>query len=148
MRQVIEQTWGWDEAWQRADFAKRFADCLVSIIEVEGRAAGAVWLDPGPDSIHITELQVAPELQGNGIGTATIRNVIEQAASRGLPVTLSVVPANPRARRLYERLGFRTTDVEAPFVHMRHDPRADSSRDSRPGSDAMVRLKPDATDGC
>ena len=29
MRGVIERTWGWDEAWQRADFTKRFAECLV-----------------------------------------------------------------------------------------------------------------------
>jgi ribosomal protein S18 acetylase RimI-like enzyme len=147
MRGVIEQTWGWDEAWQQADFAERFAACTVSIIEVKGRAAGAVWLEPGPGSIHITELQVTPELQGNGIGTATIRNVIEEAAGRGLPVTLSVVPVNLRARRLYERLGFRVTAVEAPFIHMRRDPQTDSTRDSRPDSHAIVRLKPDATDG-
>lgn len=31
------------------------------------------------------------------------------------------IPANPRAKRLYERLGFEVTAVEDPFIHMRRD---------------------------
>lgn len=122
MREVIEETWGWDEVWQRADFDKRFAECIVSIIEANGRAAGALWLQSTPDSLHIAELQVLPGLQGQGIGAATVRKVIEQAVTSGLPVTLLVVPANPRAKRLYERLGFEVIDIGNPFIHMRHNP--------------------------
>jgi ribosomal protein S18 acetylase RimI-like enzyme len=120
MRDVIEQTWGWDDAWQRADFEKRFAAYTVSIIEAGSRSVGSLWLEQRPDSLYIHELQVAPPHQGRGIGTAVIEMVIEQGASRGLPITLSVVPANPRARDLYERLGFRVTCVEPPFIRMRH----------------------------
>ena len=29
MREVAEKTWGWDEAWQRADFDRRFAEYVV-----------------------------------------------------------------------------------------------------------------------
>ena len=119
MHEVIGQTWGWDEAWQQADFDRRFAEYMVSIIEAEGRPAGGLWLESKPDSLYIVELQVLPELQGRGIGTAVVRKVIEQGANRGVPVTLSVVPANPRAKRLYERLGFEATDVENPFIRMR-----------------------------
>ena len=123
MRDVIEQTWGWDEAWQRADFEKRFEVCAVSIIEAGARSVGSLWLEQRPDSLYIHELQVTPPQQGRGIGTAVIEMVIEQGASRGLPIVLSVVPANPRARDLYERLGFRVTCVEPPFIRMRHDAR-------------------------
>ena len=49
--------------------------------------------------------------------------VIEQGARRALPIVLSVLSANPRARDLYERLGFRVTGVEPPFIRMRHDTR-------------------------
>jgi len=59
-----------------------------------------------------------PELQSRGLGTALMRDVIERAGGRGLPVRLSVVPANARAQRLYERLGFVVTAIEEPFVHM------------------------------
>ncbi len=136
MREVIEQTWGWDEAWQRADFDRRFAEYTVSIIEAGGRTAGGLLLEWTPDSLYI-ELQVLPELQGRGIGTAVVQNVIEQGASRGVPVMLSVVPASPRAKRLYERLGFEVAEVGTPFILMQHNPRLPccGSLDRRRGSD-------------
>src|SRR5687768_3874951 len=106
MREVIEKTWGWDDTWQRRDFDRRFREYVTSIIEFDGNAAGGLLLEWKPDSLYIHELQLLPEYQGQGIGTTVIGKVIEQAAARRLPVTLSVVPANPRAKRLYERLGF------------------------------------------
>lgn len=123
MRAVIEETWGWNDEWQQADFSKRLSECVVSIIEVAGQPAGCLWLDSNPESLHIVELQIVPELQGRGLGTATVKTVIEDGAKRDVPVTLSVVPANPRAKRLYERLGFEVTAVEDPFIHMRHSTR-------------------------
>src|SRR5688500_960155 len=100
MRAVIEKTWGWNDEWQQADFSRKLSVCDVSIIEVDGHPAGCLWLDPKPASLHIVELQIVPELQGKGLGTATVMTVIEEGASRGVPVTLSVVPANPGAKRL------------------------------------------------
>ncbi len=123
MREVIEKTWGWDDAWQRRDFDRRFDECNVSLIEFKGRPAGGLLLEWKPDSIYIHELQVLPEYQAQGLGTAVMRQVIEQAASRGIAVTLSVVPANLRAKQLYERLGFEVTSFEAPFFRMRYDSR-------------------------
>ena len=35
MKDLITQTWGWDEVWQREDFERRLSRCRVSIIEVE-----------------------------------------------------------------------------------------------------------------
>ena len=123
MREVIERTWGWDDTWQRADFEKRFAAYTVSIIEAGSRSVGSLWLEQRPDSLYIHDLEIEPASQGRGIGTAVIEMVIEQGSSRELPIVLSVVPANPRAMRLYERLGFRVTCVEPPFIRMRHDAR-------------------------
>jgi ribosomal protein S18 acetylase RimI-like enzyme len=120
MRDVVEQTWGWDDAWQLAEFEQRCERFSVSVIEVDSRAVGGLFLEERPDSLYVHELQVAPASQGRGIGTAVMKRVIEQAADRGLPVVLSVVPANPRARSLYERLGFRATDVDPPFTRMQY----------------------------
>lgn len=120
MRQVIEKTWGWDEAWQRRDFDRRFREYLTSIIECNGHAAGGLLLEWKPDSLYIHELQLLPEYQSQGIGTEVIGKVIEQAAARRLPVTLSVVPANLRAQHLYEGLGFEVTAIEPPFIRMRY----------------------------
>ncbi len=123
MRGVIEATWGWDDPWQRTDFDRRFAAYLVSIIEAKDRAVGSLWLEWKPDSLYIHEVQIAPEFQGRGLGTAVIQDTITQGARRTLPVMLSVVPANPRAKQLYERLGFEVTQVDPPFIRMRHNAR-------------------------
>lgn len=61
MHAVIDQTWGWDDAWQRSDFDARFRTCAVSVIEIDGLPAGALWLESQPDSVHIVELQLSPE---------------------------------------------------------------------------------------
>jgi ribosomal protein S18 acetylase RimI-like enzyme len=121
MRRMIEQTWGWDEAWQQEDFNRRFTAYTASIIENDGRAIAGLLLESKPASIYIHEVQVSPEHQCLGIGSAVVRWVIEQAASRGVAVTLSVLEVNLRARQLYERLGFHVTAFEAPFFRMRHD---------------------------
>lgn len=99
MREVIERTWGWDDAWQCADFDRKLAVCTVSIIDIDGSSVGSLWLEVTPEATHIAD-----------------------AAARGVPVNLAVVPANPRAQALYERLGFEVIEVSAPFIRMRHTP--------------------------
>jgi len=121
MHDVIEATWGWDEAWQRTDFDRRFAVQDVSIIQAINHDVGGLWLEWKSNSLYIHEIQILPDYQGKGLGTAVIRDVIGQTASRMLPVELSVVPANPCAQHLYERLGFVVTSMESPFIQMRHD---------------------------
>jgi len=118
MREVIEATWGWNEEWQRADFAKRFRESPYLVDEADDIAVGTLCIERRPDCFYILELQLLPEYQGVGIGTDVIRGVIRDAASEHLPVALSVVHANQRAKRLYERLGFEVTSVEPPFVRM------------------------------
>ncbi|MFT7594652.1 MAG: ribosomal protein S18 acetylase RimI-like enzyme [Paracoccaceae bacterium] len=56
--------------------------------------------------------------RGMGVGTALLQAVADAAAARGLEqVQLDVIDTNPRARALYERVGFRATSTEqtGPF---------------------------------
>ena len=71
-----------------------------------------------PVSITLT---VQPMLAQNSTMTAVpgIR-VGHFTLSKRLAVTLSVVPANPRARQLYERIGFQVIDVSEPFIRVRY----------------------------
>jgi ribosomal protein S18 acetylase RimI-like enzyme len=124
MRDAIEQTWGWDDSWQRASFETRLAEYDVSVIEVDRRPVGSVWLEQRPDSLYVHDFGVSPSEQCRGIGSAVVGMVVEQGARRRLPIVLSVLSVNPRARALYERLGFRVTAVEPPFVRMRRDVQA------------------------
>jgi ribosomal-protein-alanine N-acetyltransferase len=59
------------------------------------------------DEIHINNLAVRHEYQGQGLGPALLTHVLQAGASRGAErATLEVRPSNAPARRLYERLGF------------------------------------------
>lgn len=68
------------------------------------RRAGALegWLH---------DLGIAPEVRGIGLGRALLLHGVRAMAQRGAgKVLLGVDAANARARRLYERTGFVTTE--------------------------------------
>lgn len=61
---------------------------------------------------EIYSLAVVEELQSRGIGTRLVRALEELAARRGFArAGLAVALANPAARSLYERLGYRKADI-------------------------------------
>jgi len=120
MRAVIEETWGWDDERQQRDFEWRFTGYEVWVIELDDERCGGLMIEATPESFVIQEIQVTPRFQRRGIGTMIIRSVLTRAAQREVVVALSVVPANPGARRLYERLGFEVTHEDAPLIHMQH----------------------------
>lgn len=122
MKLVVEQTWSWDNEWQRADFDRRFSSYTVSIIEINEQAIGGLFVEDSEGSVFVHELQLLPALQNRGVGTAVMRGVIDRATRRGVPVDLTVVPANHRAQRFYERLGFEVIGTDSPFIRMRRDP--------------------------
>jgi len=61
----------------------------------------------GAPNCHISDIAVAPDLDGRGIGSRLLAFAEAFAKGRGCRfVTLSVFPANTRARALYERHGY------------------------------------------
>jgi ribosomal protein S18 acetylase RimI-like enzyme len=131
MRDVVEQAWGWDEPWQRAHFHARFDPDAFSVIVAGGREVGALRLERREGELYVADLQIAPEEQGHGVGTAVLQHVIAEADGLGAAVTLQVLKVNVRARRLYERLGFYVTGEVDPHVRMRHDTGAGRSTQIR-----------------
>ena len=70
-------------------------------------ALGGVRFDRRRDSGTIYQLAVMPHLQSCGVGTMLIRALENRARARGAShVDLGVTDGNPRARALYERLGY------------------------------------------
>jgi ribosomal protein S18 acetylase RimI-like enzyme len=84
----------------------------VSGMRVIRRAVqiGRVIAVPAPEHHCIAHLGVAPAFRGKGIGTGLIRHLLDDGRRKGRPLAvLDVSVENPRARALYERLGFRVT---------------------------------------
>ena len=55
---------------------------------------------------YLDSLAVLPECRGLKVGTRLLKEAISRGHALGLPVTLVVDPDNPKARKLYESLGF------------------------------------------
>lgn len=63
-----------------------------------------------PGGREVVGMWVAPEHRGQGVGEALLAAVVAWAVAQASPsVALWVADGNDRARRLYERLGFRET---------------------------------------
>ena len=95
------------EAQDRA-YRENYPDADCAILLVGGRAAGRLYLHETAEACRVVDISLLPECRGRGIGAAILREVQRQAAAAGRGVTLHVEASN-RARRLYERLGFRLT---------------------------------------
>lgn len=105
MKDYVAQTWGWDETVQAAMFKDRFDPERSYIVVVDGRDMGVLSMERRIDTLFLGNLQILPEEQGHGLGTAIINTILAQAYDEGISVSLQVLKVNP-ARHLYERLGF------------------------------------------
>ncbi|WP_460518261.1 GNAT family N-acetyltransferase [Flindersiella endophytica] len=103
-------------AWIEDGFGRDEPESVLSIIEVDGVAAGRFRVVRFADRIFLGGIQIHPAFQGRGIGTQLITALIEECRSTGKPLTLDVDRDNLRARSLYERLGFeQTAESEQDF---------------------------------
>jgi ribosomal protein S18 acetylase RimI-like enzyme len=81
------------------------AGSTTSVIELGGDPVGRLRVTRSPDRIELSGIQLLPRVQGRGIGTAIIEDLKAEAKAAGVPLDIAVEKDNPRARRLYERLG-------------------------------------------
>jgi GNAT superfamily N-acetyltransferase len=105
---VIRQFGSWDDDAQDGWFDKGLADAQFSVVEENGEAIGTIASNDLPDRLVLVELQLLPEYQGRGIGTALLQAQLEWARRLQKPVTLRVL-FESRARSLYARHGFVVT---------------------------------------
>jgi ribosomal protein S18 acetylase RimI-like enzyme len=99
--------------------AERMADPDVgfTVADHEGTAVGFATTRPGdsPGHGHISNLFVDPDRWGRGIGRELLARAEQGMRERGWSVgELSTQSLNARARRLYERAGWRDTGGRHP----------------------------------
>jgi ribosomal protein S18 acetylase RimI-like enzyme len=89
------------------------ADFLVILRDAQ--PIGRLYLARLPDEFRVIDIALLPQHRRAGIGTALLRNILNEAAATGKPVRLHVERFNP-ALRLYQRLGF--TMVEEGQIYL------------------------------
>ena len=82
---------------------------------------GRLYLARLPDEVRVIDIVLMPAQRGQGIGSSLLAAVVAEADAEVLPVRLHVEPWSP-AKRLYERLGFRTLQVNGIYELMERAP--------------------------
>ncbi len=91
---------------QRQHYEKHFPAADFLIVEQAGSPIGRLCVDCEAVDVRIVDIALLPDWHGRGIGTELLRAVLAKADAKRQPCSLSVEQGS-RARRLYERLGFR-----------------------------------------
>ncbi|MER7186483.1 GNAT family N-acetyltransferase [Streptomyces hyaluromycini] len=129
LRDDLERLGRYDARRVRQRLRDGFDAARTRVIEVEGAFAGCVALRPAGDARWLEHFYLAPHVQGVGIGSAVLREVLERCDRDGVPVRLNVLQGSA-ARRLYERHGFlvETEDPVDVFMVRPPAPRVPSPR--------------------
>jgi len=95
--------------WTTEQLEGSATESTTSVIEVDGRDVGRLRVVRTDAAIELAGIQILPEAQSSGIGSRIIVSLIDEAVATSRPISLSVEADNPRARHLYQRLGFVET---------------------------------------
>ena len=102
---------------QDTDYHRCNPQGSFDVIEVDGRAAGRLYVDRRPGDIRIVDIALLPELRSRGVGTHLIGGLMREASASGCKLSIHVEVHN-RAAALYDRLGFVVVDEQGIYRRM------------------------------
>ena len=111
LRRYIEQTWGWDEVFQRHSFDMNLPAQAWQIASQQGQDVAAYCLKDQGEYLQLAMLLVLADRQRQGIGSQIITDIKQQATTRGMPLRLDVLKRNP-AHEFYRATGFAVEDQD------------------------------------
>jgi ribosomal protein S18 acetylase RimI-like enzyme len=114
---------------QQSSYAMQFPNADYRIIVHDGRVAGRLIVDRSGEDILLIDIALLPEFRSAGIGSVLMKQLMVEAAGAQKPIKLHVETFN-RARRLYERLGFRPTGDNGIYLEMVWKPESGASLQS------------------
>lgn len=105
--------------WSRSLFLSELAQRHTRTYLVarhEGQVVGYAGMMFTRKEAHVTNIAVAPELHGVGIGTRLLLALVTEAVARGCDtISLEVRVSNGVAQNLYEKFGFSVEDVRKGY---------------------------------
>ena len=118
---------------QHKYYTEQFPDAAFDVIEFCGASVGRLYVDRREDEIRLIDIAFLPENRGGGMGSAILKELMEEAKSVGKPVAIHVEQNNP-AMRLYLRLGFRMLEEQGVYHLMQWSPEDGSRKSPEDGS--------------
>jgi GNAT superfamily N-acetyltransferase len=109
---------------QHAHYQQHYRGTEWLVIVRDAAPVGRLYLARWAREHRIVDIALLPEARGQGLGTALLRDLLDEAAAAGKPVTIHVEKFNP-AMRLYRRLGFVPVEDKGVYDLMRWNPSAE-----------------------
>jgi ribosomal protein S18 acetylase RimI-like enzyme len=118
---LVEYRAGYED-WTRQTILDAKPDCMLSVIKYDGRPIGRLRVVRTQTSITLAGIQLLPAYQNQRIGSTLIEQLRREADLKRVPLFISVEKDNPRAQRLYERLGCRIIGQDEQEYHLEYRP--------------------------
>jgi ribosomal protein S18 acetylase RimI-like enzyme len=115
---VIEDTFGWDEGFQRERFRTRFDLSWFNWVDIGDRRVGYICYWEKASEIHISLLIIDAKERGLGFGRKAMAYLHAEAHKRNCRVTLSSFRKNVEAIKFYEGLGYVAAGGDEHFLDM------------------------------
>jgi GNAT superfamily N-acetyltransferase len=106
---------------QRQSYQDQYPNSQVYVIEQLGQPVGRMIVDRSAASILLMDIALLPEYRNRGLGSALVRDLLDEADRLRKTVMLHVEDFNP-AVNLYLRLGFVKTGTAGLYSEMSRQP--------------------------
>jgi GNAT superfamily N-acetyltransferase len=120
LKQLLIMQW----AAQQKDYRESFPESEHSIILIDGRPAGRIWVSRNDREIHVLDISVLPEFRRAGVGGFVYRQLIEEGEATARSVRCSVFRYNDVSFQFHQRMGFKVTSETDLFRSMEWFPTA------------------------
>jgi ribosomal protein S18 acetylase RimI-like enzyme len=105
---------------QHQHYQQHYTGASFDLILLDGQPAGRLYVARWQTEIRIVDIALLPEYRNLGIGTLLLNELIAEAQTSGLALSIHVEQNNP-ALRLYQRLGFQVDSEYGVYYLMRKD---------------------------
>jgi len=110
------------EEWTEETVLGKYPNVSLSVVTLDGVSVGRFRVVRDTESITLAGIQLLPEHQNKEIGSVLVKQLIEEAVEKGIPLQLAVEKNNPDAERFYRRLGFVQIDEGKDEYHLEYRP--------------------------
>ncbi|MFC1997302.1 GNAT family N-acetyltransferase [Chloroflexota bacterium] len=106
---------------QHQYYQEHYSEAEFQIVLYDDQPCGRLYLSRWETEFRIVDIALLPEFRGQGIGSTILKDILVEAGSQKLPVSIHVEQFNP-AMRLYLNLGFKKIDETGVYHLMKWTP--------------------------
>ena len=109
--------------FQHKHYQQVYKDADFLLIQRNGVPIGRIYIDRAAEEICLIDLALIPACRGQGLGSALLAELIDEASRAQRGITLHVEPNNS-AQHLYTRVGFKLVEHRGVYDFLRWTPAA------------------------